>query len=59
MTEQIRYVIGVDIRRPEPRGEGMPEIVEVEITDPGLFDRLGSREAKHLIESAKLLRCNS
>lgn len=39
VTEQIRYVISVDVGRPEPRGEGAPEFVKVEITDPGLFDR--------------------
>jgi hypothetical protein len=29
----------VDIRLPEPRCEGVPQVVEVEIADPGLFDR--------------------
>ena len=40
MAEQIRYVIGVDISCPEPGGEGVPQVVEVEITDSGLCDCL-------------------
>jgi hypothetical protein len=40
MTRQVGDVVLVYVRRPEPWSEDMPEVVEVEITDPGLFDCL-------------------
>jgi hypothetical protein len=36
----------VNIRRPEPRGEGVPEIVEMEITDPSFLTAF----SKHAID---------
>ncbi len=38
MTQKIGDVVFMYVRRPEPCGEGVPEVVEVEITDSGLFD---------------------
>jgi hypothetical protein len=29
----------VDVRGPEPRSEGVPKVVEMEIADPGLLHR--------------------
>ena len=45
VAQQIGDVVLVNIRRPEPCGEGVPEIVKVEIADPSLFDR--SLETDH------------
>ena len=39
VAQQVSHVVLVNIRRPESCGEGVPEIVEVGITDPGLLDR--------------------
>ena len=39
MPQQVRYVILVNPRRPEPRCEGVPQVVEVEVADLGLLHR--------------------
>lgn len=37
VAQQVGDVVLVHVRRPEPRGEGVPEVVEVEIANPGLL----------------------
>jgi hypothetical protein len=39
MTQEIWDVALMYVRCPEPRGEGVPKIMEVEIAEPGSFDR--------------------
>jgi hypothetical protein len=44
VAEQVDYVVGVDVRCPEPRGERVLQVMEVKIINPGGLDRpLGYR----------------
>jgi hypothetical protein len=37
VAQQGGGVVLADVRRPEPRGEGVPEVLEVEAAGPGLL----------------------
>jgi hypothetical protein len=56
VAEQVGYIIGMDIRRPETGGECVPQVVEMEIADPSLFDGLFKTDYQLTASSSRPLR---
>lgn len=56
VPQEVGDVVLVDVRRPEPCGEGVPQIMEAEIGDPGLFDRPFKTDHQLTTLSARALR---
>lgn len=56
MAQEVGDVVLVYVRRPKSRGEGVPEVVEVEIADPRLLDGLLETDHQLAALPARALR---